>query len=188
MKTPSALEITAYAGGFPGSSDNSVEFAQLLVEHGAPIDPTASCRKCRHLKLISPIALSIARGNNRTTEFLIENDANIPNLYKHSEVLGCRCCGFVWSTGGVGSPFVTHCTPLHVAIVSGNNEMIGRLLQPILSHPRQIFESVFKDALITSCLVGDVDTASKLLAHRPGIRILAIDQWALGLTALVATA
>lgn len=63
----SALDIAAAS-----ASDSSVEFVQLLLEHGALSDRPTSCRRCRRMKLILPIATSIAKRNKRMEEFLIE--------------------------------------------------------------------------------------------------------------------
>ncbi|TRX91199.1 hypothetical protein FHL15_007987 [Xylaria flabelliformis] len=184
IKSISALEIAAFAGGYAGASNKSVEFAQLLIEHGALIDNSTSCRKCTRLKLLSPIAISIIRQNNRMAEFLTEQDASI-RPYEYTEV-SRRGCDY--HTVGLlqFKYFGIRTTPLNTAIVSGNMLIVERLLQPILSHPRPICLRFVKEALMTSILVGDADTASKLLAHHPGL--LTIDRWTLGVKPLVATA
>ncbi|KAI0452218.1 ankyrin repeat-containing domain protein [Xylaria acuta] len=184
LKRVSVLEIAAFAGGSTGMSDKSMEFAQLLVEHGALVDQSASCRRCQRLKLILPIAISMARRNNCMAKFLIEKDVSM-RLYTYSEVSRRGCWHRRWSSGelmALGIDF----TPLNLAIASGNERLIGRLLQPVLLHPAQASVRVVEQALITSCLAGDADTASKLLVHHPGI--LKIDRWAGDVTPLVATA
>ncbi|KAI8951636.1 ankyrin repeat-containing domain protein [Xylaria longipes] len=185
----SALEIAAFAGGSAGASDKSAKFAQLLIEHGALIDRSASCRKCRLLKLISPIAISIARQNTHMLEVLIKEEASI-SLYTYSEVLrrehdNSRYGGTTWSSR-VFRSFKRSYAPLDVAIISGNDGLIRRLLRPVLSYPTQASVQVVKQALTTSCLSGNADTVSKLLAHHPDI--LTTDEWTLGVTPLVATA
>ncbi|KAI1739803.1 ankyrin repeat-containing domain protein [Xylaria scruposa] len=182
--TISALEIAAFAGGYADMSDKSVEFAQLLLEYGALTDNSPSCRKCTRLKLLLPIAISVIRQNNRMAEFLTEKDASIRS-YEYTEV-SRRGCDY-YRLGTIPFKYFGICrTPLNTAIVLSNKIIVERLLQPVLSHTGPKCVRFIKETLITSILVGDADTASKLLVHHPGL--LATDRWTPGVKPLVATA
>ncbi|KAI0548131.1 ankyrin repeat-containing domain protein [Xylaria curta] len=182
-KDASALEIVAFAG-HADVSDKSVEFAQLLIKHGALIDHPTSCRKCSRLKLLSPIAISISRRNNRMAEFLTKKDVSIRS-YQYTEVSRWGCDRHRWDISQLEYLGIRK-TPVNTAIVSSNKTIVERLLQPVLSHPGPIRMRSIKEALITSSLVGDTVTASKLLAHLPGLPV--IDRWTLGVKPLVAAA
>lgn len=107
--------------------------------------------------------------------------------YKYSEVVWRGCGHSKWSSEVFYKLEIDY-TPLNLGLVMGNKRLIEQLLWPVLSHPAQAPVHVVKHVLIISCLAGDADTASKILAHYPNLSILAIDQWALGVTPLVATA
>ncbi|KAI0441693.1 ankyrin repeat-containing domain protein [Xylaria telfairii] len=180
VKYWSALEVAA------GSTcSNSVEFVQLLLEHGALSDNPTSCRNCRRFKLMLPIAVSIATRNDCMMEFLMEKDVSIGS-YEYFEALRSGCDvrrkwhSFVFQDLELDS------TLLNFAIISGNEDFIERLLGPVLSHLAQAPVRVAKQILIVSCLAGHADTASKILAYCP--KILAVGPWTAGVTPLVATA
>lgn len=182
----SALDMAAFAGGDASASDDSLKFAQLLVERGALIGGSTSCRGCRHLALISPIAVSVSKRNAPLADYLIELDTSMGS-YQYTEDSQWACGLGKWSAsprGLVGTSYKA----LHIAIVLGNKDMIWRLLQPMLSYSTQApILDVVKGAFITACLAGDANTVSKLLAYHPSLR--EIDQrWPEGVTPLVATA
>ncbi|KAI1115587.1 ankyrin repeat-containing domain protein [Nemania sp. NC0429] len=179
----SILEIVAFAGGDTDASDDSLKFAQLLVEHGALVGSPASCRQCRHLDLITPITISVARHNTPLAEYLIEKDTSISSD-QYAQVLGCECSDSRWSTNQFRELGIS-CTPLNVALVLGNREMIRRRLQPVLLHAPQASIDI-ENTLQVACLTGDADAVSTLLEHYPDI--LKTDIWARGVNPLVATA
>ncbi|KAK5637673.1 hypothetical protein RRF57_013388 [Xylaria bambusicola] len=174
------LEIVAFARGSPGASSSSVEFAKLLIEHGALNDESVSCRGCRYWKLISPIAIAISKHNIDLAQFLIERYAN---THFGSEVSQVACNRRKWYDH---DNFGFGCTPLTIAIILVSKELTRCLLPQLLSYPGGAPERIIKQALIVALLVGDVDTASEILTHRPDIG--ALRQWAEGITPLAATA
>lgn len=179
----SALAIAASGGGDTGASDNSVKFARLLIEHGALVEDSASCRRCRRLKLIMPIALSIATRNAPLAEYLIERDASLGS----HQYAGPSCYYKDSRFAGKLDELGINPTPLQIAIVSGSKDITRRLLQPVLFHPAQASTYDVKRSLVASCLAGDADTASKLLTYHPSI--LTINElWARGAIPLVTTA
>ncbi|KAI1127479.1 ankyrin repeat-containing domain protein [Nemania abortiva] len=184
LKHISALEVAASAGGSDGTSDKSVEFAQLLAEHGALSDRPGSCRNCQHSELLSSFATSIIRHNDRMTEFLTEKGASGLS-YSYTKDISDLILSLNWVESSLDDLEI-ECTLLNLAIFSGNQKWARKLLQPLLSHPMQASEQAVKQALMTSILAGDTDTASKVLACHPSI--IAINQWPLGVTPLVATA
>ncbi|KAJ3579623.1 hypothetical protein NPX13_g945 [Xylaria arbuscula] len=161
--TTNILEITCAASGNPNSR---LKFMQLLVEHGAFNKHSALRCPCQGSKLISAITISIARSDNRMLEFLIGKEASI-NISQYSEDAQCNCCAN-WSAD-VLEDLKIGCTPLHIAIASRNKELIERLLQPVISHPPQVSMHIICEAILVSCLAGDVDTASTLLDRHPSL-------------------
>ncbi|KAK5634016.1 hypothetical protein RRF57_009730 [Xylaria bambusicola] len=61
------------------------------------------------------------------------------------------------------------CTPLNVVLVLGHRKLIERLLQPALSRPTHTSVQILEEALLVSCLVGDIDTALKIIQRHPGL-------------------
>ncbi|KAK5625840.1 hypothetical protein RRF57_001556 [Xylaria bambusicola] len=177
----SPLEIVALTGGSPGASSSSVEFAKLLIKHGALNDESTSCRKCRCWKLISPIAIAVSKNNTDLAQFLIERYTN--THFEYSEVSQVACNKLKWYDS---HKFGFGWTPLTIAIILVSKDLTRCLLPPVLSYPGGAPERVIKQALIVALLVGDVDTASEILTHHPDIG--ALRQWAEGITPLVATA
>ncbi|KAI3336336.1 ankyrin repeat-containing domain protein [Xylariaceae sp. AK1471] len=181
----SPLALTAYVSGDANKHDDAVDFARLLVEHGATVESPASCSWCKGIRVLSPLAFAIAKHNNRLAKFLIENGANTLAL-EYSRHRPCKCQKEYWQSPqllGLGIGYQSY-TPLLFAIFSGNDELTERLLQPVLSLPAQTSLTATKHLLITSCLAGDVATVSKLL-------MLDLDLnfgWNQGITPLVATA
>ncbi|KAI1366733.1 ankyrin repeat-containing domain protein [Xylaria arbuscula] len=178
--TTDILEITCAASGDPNSR---LQFMQLLAEHGAFNKHSALRCPCQGSKLISPIAISIARSDNQMLEFLIGKEASI-NISQYSEDARCKCCAN-WSAD-VLKGLKIGCTPLHIAVASGNEELIERLLRPVISHPPQVSMHVICKAILVSCLAGDVDTASTLLGRHPSL--VANDSAWTRITPLAATA
>ncbi|KAI3338766.1 ankyrin repeat-containing domain protein [Ustulina deusta] len=183
---PSILEIACASSE---NSDSSMEFIRLLDEHGVINNYSALCScPCPGSKLISPIAMSIARSNNCVAKFLIEKfliekEASV-SLPQYSERGRCRCCAG-WFCGGELDDYRTGYMPLHLAIVTGNEEIIGRLLLPVMSHPPRVSVRVIHEAFLFSCFAGDANTASKLLARHPSVLASTVRK---GITPLVATA
>ncbi|KAI1756056.1 ankyrin repeat-containing domain protein [Xylaria castorea] len=184
-KTLSLLEITCTSGG---NSNSSMGFIQLLDEYGVINNYSAlCCCPCPGSRLISPMAMSIARSDNRTTKFLIEkflveSEESI-SLPQYSERRQCTCCAswFDVKLKAHGTGYM----PLHLAIVTGNEEIIGRLLLPVMSYPPRVSVRVIREAFLFSCFAGDVNTASKLLARHSKV-IIVLDTWVM--TPLIATA
>jgi ankyrin repeat protein len=176
----SPLELAAYARGDLDKHDDAVDFARMLVEHGAAVDPPALSCLCKGVGRLSPLTIAITSGNNRLVEFLMEKGATI-DLPEHSITEGCHCKVLRWNSGAFKQLNII-CTPLNLAIFSGNDEITRRLLQPVLLRPIHTITLTIKQLLLTSCLVGDVVTASKLL-------VLGVDLnngWSHGVTPLVA--
>lgn len=180
----SPLEIAILAAADDaGASDRVMEFAQLVVEHHTYDDHSILSYSCMCSGLIPAITHSIARHNVRVTKFLISKAATI-KLPESFEVYDCKCVVQYFS-----APFIDLDIPLtllHVAIVSGDNEMIDQLLQPLLSCSTPISMDAIKEAIIISCLAGDAVTASKLLTRYPEVPKIGV--WTRGVTPLVAAA
>ncbi|KAI1116837.1 ankyrin repeat-containing domain protein [Nemania sp. NC0429] len=182
---PSPLEIVGSASANDvAASDGGMEFAQLIVEHRTFNDNSMSNCSCTCSRLIPALVQSIMRGKLRVAKFLISKAATV-EFPESLAILGCRCIYHYQCR--VFCDLNISFTPLNMAIVSGNEEIISQLLQPLLSNgimPVPLDE--IKEAVIVSCLVGDANTASKLLMRYP--EILAIDVWARGVTPLAAAA
>ncbi|KAI0098290.1 ankyrin repeat-containing domain protein [Nemania sp. FL0031] len=181
----SLLELVAVSsnGDIPGSS--FLDFAKLLIELGVLIDHSSPCHTCQNLKLISPIVISLATGSNRMAEFLCEQDTST-YIYDRPEVLQHACIRGKWRDRTTGYDYLDIPTPSSMAIASGIERMAERLLRPILSNPTQVSALEIKQALITSCLVGDIGTTTNILKRFPNIT--ADRQWTKGVTPLAATA
>ncbi|TGJ81565.1 hypothetical protein E0Z10_g7206 [Xylaria hypoxylon] len=163
--------------------DDTLKFAHLLIKYGAKVNPPNTLCQHGNAKEFSPLEAAIARQDNLLADFLIEQAAN-KILYDYSQLFcECQIGQRQWSSSL--SPSGRRCSPLLIAIVSDNNEMTERLLQPILSQPTQVSLSFIRDLFITSCLAGDSTTVSKLL---PSLDIDLDENWVDGITPLVATA
>ncbi|KAI0182916.1 ankyrin repeat-containing domain protein [Xylaria flabelliformis] len=166
--------------------DDAMEFVQLLVKHGATVNALATCCRCGGARVALTFAIAIASKINRLTEFLIEKGA-IADLSGYFEPKPCRCCQRIWYNRELSDLLRVSYTPIQIAIILGNREMIERLLQPILSRPTETSLHTIKDLLLSSCLVGDTDTALKLLKLED-IDIDLNSGWYKDITPLVASA
>ncbi|KAJ8133340.1 hypothetical protein O1611_g283 [Lasiodiplodia mahajangana] len=171
-RVASLSSMVALTSGHASDFEASMEFMQLLAEHGA-------LTSCTRSELASAIGISISVGNNRVAEFLIEEGATI---IPREEVFREYVDRGIYSDQL--QDFGINLTPLNIAIISENGEMIERLLQPVLSHTTHISAQDIRHLLITSCSVGDVDTTSKVLMRHPNI----LCGWTQGITPLAATA
>ncbi|KAI1420239.1 ankyrin repeat-containing domain protein [Xylaria sp. FL1777] len=160
------LQIIGYRIGSTENSGSTLEFMQLLAEYGVLDDHSALFYPCQCSRLILLIAISIAESDNHTAEFLIEKEASMWQS-QYSEYQCCSCSNSEFLRGFEG--IVIGYRPLHVAIVSGNEEWIRRLLLPVISDHTQVPVHVIQEALLISCLAGDVDTASKILNRHPSV-------------------
>ncbi|KAI1347872.1 ankyrin repeat-containing domain protein [Xylaria sp. FL0043] len=163
-------------------SDDALEFARLLTERGATVNPPTTL--CRHggRRTFSPLELAVARHDDKLADFLMEQGAN-RTLYTCSQIK-CPCSmRHGWHSLQL-RPFGARCSPLLIAIVVGHIEMTRRLLQTILSQPTQVSLYFIRDLLIASCLAGDAERVSSLLS----LEIDLNNNWVDGITPLVATA
>ncbi|KAJ2995109.1 hypothetical protein NUW58_g1369 [Xylaria curta] len=157
--------------------DDALEFAHMLVKHGAEVNPSESCWD--GALIYSPLELAIARHDDLLAGFLIEQGAN-KVLYRYEE------CAYEEEGGWLSwelKPFGYRNSPLLVAIVSNSNDLTERLLQPILLQPSQVHPQFIKEILIASCLAGDAAVVSGLL----GLDIDLDNGWEGWMTPLVAT-
>ncbi|RYP49977.1 hypothetical protein DL768_004412 [Monosporascus sp. mg162] len=183
----SALLLDLVAVG--DNHDRTVEIAQLLVHAGTKVDFLYT--RDRRWTYLSPLAVAIARNNNRLARFFIENGADT-DIYR-------RSCSFHTKSrenwlerrryvGGWRSDYLDALragyTVLQIAIVAGNITMTDQLLRPILTGSSLPPRKVLKDTFLTACLAGDLQTAEKLL----GLGIELNEGWELGITPFVATA
>ncbi|KAI0813581.1 ankyrin repeat-containing domain protein [Xylaria sp. FL0064] len=180
----SILEIASYANNTAGNSKSAMEFVQLLVEHGVSKGYLTSWSPNQGPMLISPIAIAISRSDICMAEFLMGKCWNISRLHPSEKPR----CG--WSITHNEDPMLMDLRgmekePLHIAVVLGNERLIGQLLFPILSHPPQVSMRTIKEAFLISGLAGDVDTGSKLIASHPNA---VLDNVGTGITALAAAA
>ncbi|KAI1736286.1 ankyrin repeat-containing domain protein [Xylaria scruposa] len=164
--------------------DDAMEFVQLLVKHGATVSALAPCF-CGGARVSLTFAIVVASKKNRLTEFLIEKGA-ITDLSGYSRPKNSNCYHDIWYSEELSELRIPY-TPIQIAIISGNGELIERLLQPILSCPTQTSLQTIKDLLLSSCLVGDTDIALKLLKLED-IDIDLNSDWYRGITPLVASA
>ncbi|KAI0098732.1 hypothetical protein GGR51DRAFT_421871 [Nemania sp. FL0031] len=173
-----------------GANNNDVwDFIRLLIEHGATASPSVSRCSWGHIQDNQSLlfALAIFDNDPRLTEFLIENGA-FANLSAYFRIAdqSCRCAYGSWGGARLGNLDI----PLNYvqfAVISGNSCIIEQLLQQILILPSQFPQETIKQLLITSCLVGDMAIASKLLMLE-GIDLDLNNGWCLGITPLVASA
>ncbi|KAJ8129032.1 hypothetical protein O1611_g4600 [Lasiodiplodia mahajangana] len=170
-------------------SSNVLDFMQLLVRHGATINPLVSwCRDGHvHEDKSALFALAIADKNPRLMEFLVENGATA-DLSAYSQVTSCRR-GHSTTGSWYCMPFTLLNIPynyIQLAVVFGNSDIVERLLQQVLSLPLKTAQETIKPLLLTSCLVGDLAVASRLL-QLEGIHLDLNNGWELGITPLVAS-
>ncbi|KAI0543743.1 ankyrin repeat-containing domain protein, partial [Xylaria curta] len=167
--------------------DDALEFVQLLVEHGATVNafaPWCSCGGGRGVSLT--FAIATASKNSRLTEFLTEKGA-IADISGYFEPKMCHCFKRIWYNEELSNLDIPYNTPIQMAIILGNREIIERLLPPTLSRLTRTSLRTIKNLLLSSCLVGDTDTALKLLK----LEVIDIDlnnKWYKGITPLVASA
>ncbi|GAP92889.1 putative multiple ankyrin repeats single kh domain [Rosellinia necatrix] len=167
-----------------GAVDPALEFVRFVFEHDGLL--LTSNRPCECSGLIPAIGFSIARHNNQTARFLIHKAATLNLSGRLIELCGCATFScYLIRTDMPYAPDVTP-TPLHIAIISRNKEMIAWLLAPFLSCPTQIPVHVIQEAIIVSCLAGDTDTASELLTRHPDL--VTSNVWLHNTTPLAATA
>lgn len=122
----SPLEIAMFATANDASASNRViEFAQHIVEHHTYGDHSMASCSCICSGLILAITHAITRRNIHVAKFLLSKVATI-QLPKSFEVYGCRCDIHCRSDGF--DDLGIRCVPLHIAIVSGDEEIIDRLL------------------------------------------------------------
>ncbi|KAI1120591.1 ankyrin repeat-containing domain protein [Nemania abortiva] len=178
----SLLSLAALQGARFEGSNPGIEFIQLLIEHGMLDDSSVLCCPHQVSKLMSPIAVSVAGSNDCVAEFLIQIDESL-NLSQRSSDVSCTKSCMEWDSSVFKDLRISH-SPLHIAIASGNGEMIERLLQLVISSPTEARIRTIQEALLTSCLAGDADTALKILALHPNLP----QEWTLGITPLAMTA
>ncbi|KAI1172785.1 hypothetical protein F4777DRAFT_560499 [Nemania sp. FL0916] len=163
----SPLMITAYASGPSDKATEALHFAQLLVQHGAVVDAPSELCFGIPMRVPSPLWIAIARGSNQLARFLVDNGtgtglARLGGIFRrlkprHNEWL-------VFGSTSLGEEFIRGYSPLQLACLLGNHEMIELLLPPIVArplHPRAT--CIAGRFLIISCWAGDVTTALKLL-------------------------
>ncbi|KAI1127920.1 ankyrin repeat-containing domain protein [Nemania abortiva] len=183
--TNSPLAIAAYAGKCADKADDAVDFARLLVKHGALVNLPAVRCQCQGPRGFSPLPVAIVRGNNGLPEFLVEKaEEEVPIEYCGVEHRHCHRNTYLSSRSPVFVDLEISWTPLQLAIIAQNKEITKRYLQPILSCPRQTPTNVIKELLLVACLAGDIIIASKLLM----LDVELNNDWSLGITPLVATA
>lgn len=171
------LELIGYHSDHQDNFDGALEFAHMLIEYGAEPNPS----KRWNPRPRSPLDLAIARGDNLLVDFLIEQGANkILYARRGSDHYASE----YWFSTQL-RPFVSRLSPLLVAIVSGNNEVIEKLLQPVLSQHTRVSLEFIRDIFITACLAGDAAVVSRLLKY---LNIDLDQDWVDGITPLVATA
>ncbi|RYO80011.1 hypothetical protein DL762_007870 [Monosporascus cannonballus] len=181
------LELVA-AGN---NDDRAVEIARLLVSAGTKLDWPRTPVSPKYYRL-SPLALAIARNNNRLAQFLIEKGTNTEICERSSSPYVTRIRRS-WlkqpdASEGWGGDYLDSLdagyTALHVAIVAENIEMTNQLLRPILNRTSILPKRALKEIFVTACWAGDLETAEKLL----DLDIDLNEGWELGITPLVATA
>ncbi|KAH9908682.1 ankyrin repeat-containing domain protein [Xylariomycetidae sp. FL2044] len=156
----------------------ALAFVRLLAEHGANINSDRVSPE--YNGRLSPLALAIAMTNNPLADFLVEHGAEF-KPFIHTATDDRR--------SGWGCPHINHlgivCTPLQVAIMSGNVEMTNRHLKHVISDiTNPLRTRLLRETLITACLAGDTPTAMEIL--NTGLDIN--EGWDDGITPLVATA
>ena len=181
------LELAAYASEFASQHDDSIKLVRLLVKNGVTVSAFAyPCHYNCHGRTISLIfALAIAGKNHHLSEFLIKQGA-ILDLRGCSRPQRSSWVVDVWRDETLSSLRIPH-TPIYFAIILGNKEMIERLLQPLLSNAKFNSLQAIKRILLLSCLVGDTDTALKIL-ELEDISLHINDEWEKGITPLTASA
>ncbi|KAI0798345.1 ankyrin repeat-containing domain protein [Xylaria sp. FL0064] len=154
------LELAAYASMFADNDEDALDFLRLLVNHGATVDTfTKSCECGPRVSLV--FALAISSENDGLARFLIEKGA-LASMSKRFEIRSCHCRCCYWLATDLEHLEFTY-TPLQLAVIIGNGEIVERLLQPIFSRPTQASPESIKKLLLLSCLVGDTATALRLL-------------------------
>ncbi|KAI1144820.1 hypothetical protein F4825DRAFT_475789 [Nemania diffusa] len=185
LSNVSSLEVVCAS---KNNSNSSMEFVKLLDDHGIINNYSAlCCCPCPGSRLILPIAMSIARSDNHMTKFLIDkfligNEESI-GLPQYSHRRRCTCC-VSWFDEKLQLHGMGYMS-LYLAIVTGNEEIIQRLLRPLISHPPRVSVHIIREAFHFSCFAGDENTALKLLA-RHSEAIISHSPW--GITPLSATA
>ncbi|KAI0191888.1 ankyrin repeat-containing domain protein [Astrocystis sublimbata] len=162
----------------------SVEFAQFIIDNSVPSDQYTPCSTCQRQRLLITIAKSISRSNNCLANFLTTKYSAV-SLYGNTNSAQCRRNHTVLS-GYHSGPNRMACTPLHLAIVTGNKELIESFLPPILSCTLRAPVRTVQQALIASCLAGDADLVSRIVASHPTLP--ALEEWPESVTPLVASA
>lgn len=184
---PDLLSICALISGNTAEATDVLKFAQLLVKHGAIIDPPdqqCANRRCKkHTSWLSPLSIAIGKRFNSLALFLMENGAytDLADCYAKSARGSCQ---HSYSSCFLQALDMSY-SPLQLASISENGEMIELLLEPILTYPmspRAIH--ILKKLLVTSCAVGDLATASQILDLNLDLK----SGWEPGISPLLATA
>ncbi|KAK5630230.1 hypothetical protein RRF57_005945 [Xylaria bambusicola] len=153
-------EFATCASELSDNDEDVIDFLRLLIDHGATVDTfTKSCECGPRVSVV--FALAISSKNDRLARFLIEKGA-LASLSKRFEIGPCHCSFPYWHEANLMHLELTY-TPLQLAIIVGNREMIEQLLQPIFSRPTNASPESIKKLLLLSCLVGDTATALRLL-------------------------
>ncbi|KAJ3578922.1 hypothetical protein NPX13_g1646 [Xylaria arbuscula] len=174
----SPLGLIGLHSGYRANFDDALEFAYMLIEQGATVNPSIPPR--REAMMSSPLDVAIARHDNLLVELIIRQGGN-KTLYAYAKE-ELKDAG--WFSPQL-RPLGVRASPLLVAIVSGNNEVTEQLLQPILLQQAQFPRNFFEDIFVASCLAGDAAVTSRLLLS---LDLDLNEYWADGITPLVATA
>ncbi|KAI0475841.1 ankyrin repeat-containing domain protein [Xylariaceae sp. FL0804] len=144
----------------------AMEFTKFLYNHGVKAHTA------------EPGAVAIARHNNTLAKFLFNIEG-----YPLVEGFLSRFRPHRFFYSQALSRLEKAITPLQVAIISCNTEMIDHILHIARCSPGPVSSSL-REALFVASLLGDGSTVSKLLSFGFDLNV----NWELGLTPLVASA
>ncbi|KAI1124379.1 ankyrin repeat-containing domain protein [Nemania abortiva] len=179
------LIISAFESGYTDKAADALEYTRRLVDHGAMINPPVrQCPSsyCKGAEILSPLSMAISRHSNRLARFFLDKGAWTDLSGRFIPTEECPHCKCFWDN--FLNPLGIACSPLQLAIASGNTEMTKLLIQPVLASPMYFYQThIAQQLLVTSCLVGDLATASRLLDSGLDLNTA----WKLGVSPLVAT-